>query len=89
MYLAQNLENVSELPGFAEGKFTVQDASSALAVEAAGICPGNTVMDLCAAPGLSLIHICVIAGKNITEFITAFSAPVNEIYEAKTAVIEK
>ena len=31
----------------------------------------------------------VIAGKNITEFITAFSAPVNEIYEAKTAVIEK
>ena len=46
VYLAQNLENVSELPGFAEGKFTVQDASSALAVEAAGICPGNTVMDL-------------------------------------------
>ena len=31
----------------------------------------------------------VMAGKNITEFITAFSAPVNEIYEAKTAVIEK
>lgn len=31
----------------------------------------------------------VIASKNITEFITAFSAPVNEIYEAKTAVIEK
>ena len=34
VYLAQNLENVSELPGFAEGKFTVQDASSALAGEA-------------------------------------------------------
>ena len=33
VYLAENLENVSELPGFAEGKFTVQDASSALAVK--------------------------------------------------------
>ena len=51
VYLAENLENVSELPGFAEGKFTVQDASSALAVKAAQIHPGDYVMDLCAAPG--------------------------------------
>ena len=51
VYLAENLENVSELPGFAEGKFTVQDASSALAVKAAKIKPGDFVMDLCAAPG--------------------------------------
>ena len=51
VYLAENLENVSELPGFAEGKFTVQDASSALAVKAAKINPGDFVMDLCAAPG--------------------------------------
>ena len=63
MYLAQNLENVSELPGFAEGKFTVQDASSALAVEAAGICPGNTVMDLCAAPGGKTILAAEFAGE--------------------------
>ena len=51
VYLAENIENVSELPGFAEGKFTVQDASSALAVKAAKIKPGDFVMDLCAAPG--------------------------------------
>ena len=63
MNLAQNLENVSELPGFAEGKFTVQDASSALAVEAAGICPGNTVMDLCAAPGGKTILAAEFAGE--------------------------
>lgn len=63
VYLAQNLENVSELPGFAEGKFTVQDASSALAVEAAGICPGNTVMDLCAAPGGKTILAAEFAGE--------------------------
>ena len=48
----------------------VQDVSSMLAVEAAGIRPGDRVLDLCAAPGgksllaadkmglyLSLIHI--------------------------------
>lgn len=63
VYLAQNLENVSELPGFAEGKFTVQDASSALAVEAAGICPGDTVMDLCAAPGGKTILAAEFAGE--------------------------
>ena len=63
MYLAQNLENVSELPGFAEGKFTVQDASSALAVEAADIHSGNTVMDLCAAPGGKTILAAEFAGE--------------------------
>ena len=55
--------DVTGLPGFAEGKFTVQDASSALAVEAAGICPGNTVMDLCAAPGGKTILAAEFAGE--------------------------
>ena len=63
VYLAENLENVSSLPGFAEGKFTVQDASSALAVEAAGIRPGDTVMDLCAAPGGKTILAAEFAGN--------------------------
>ena len=39
------------IPSFVEGRFTVQDISSMLAVEAAGIRPGDYVMDLCAAPG--------------------------------------
>lgn len=46
-----NCENIALLPGFAQGLFTVQDASSMLAVAAAGIKPGNTVLDICAAPG--------------------------------------
>lgn len=41
----------------------MQDASSALAVEAAGICPGNTVMDLCAAPGGKTILAAEFAGE--------------------------
>ena len=64
VYLAENLENVSELPGFPEGKFTVQDASSVLAVNAAGIHKGDTVMDLCAAPGGKTVLASEFAGEN-------------------------
>lgn len=39
------------LPGFEEGMCTVQDVSSALAVEAAGIRDADFVIDVCAAPG--------------------------------------
>lgn len=44
-------EGVASLPGYWEGMFTVQDVSSMLAVEAAGIQPGDFVLDVCAAPG--------------------------------------
>lgn len=42
---------LTALPGYDEGIFTVQDASSTLAVLAAGIRPGDLVVDACAAPG--------------------------------------
>lgn len=51
LYMVENTENIAQLPGFAEGKFVVQDASSAMAVEAAGIRRGDVVLDICAAPG--------------------------------------
>lgn len=50
-YELENCEGVARLPGFAEGLFYVQDVSSMLAVEAAGIRPGMKVLDLCSAPG--------------------------------------
>lgn len=46
-----NCENIALLPGFAQGLFTVQDASSVLAAAAAGIRQGDKVLDICAAPG--------------------------------------
>lgn len=64
VWLAENLENVSELPGFVEGKFTVQDVSSVMAVEAAGIRKGDTVMDLCAAPGGKTVLASEYAGES-------------------------
>ena len=51
VFYAENVENVASLPGYEEGAFTVQDVSSAMAVEAAGIKAGDFVMDVCAAPG--------------------------------------
>ncbi len=42
---------VTELPGFAEGWFTIQDLSATAAVRLLDPQPGWTVLDLCAAPG--------------------------------------
>jgi 16S rRNA (cytosine967-C5)-methyltransferase len=43
--------SVAELPGFAEGWFTVQDLSATSAVRLLDPQPGWRVLDLCAAPG--------------------------------------
>lgn len=64
IYLVENTENIAELPGFAQGKFVVQDASSAMAVEAAGIKAGDFVLDICAAPGGKCILAAEKAGKS-------------------------
>lgn len=51
---------IRRLAGYEEGRFAVQDVSSMLVVEAAGIRPGDTVIDVCAAPGGKALHA---AGK--------------------------
>ena len=51
VYLVGQTEGVERLPGFREGMCTIQDISSALAVEAAGIGRNDLVVDVCAAPG--------------------------------------
>ena len=42
---------VDALPGFAEGKWWVQDAASAIPARLLNAKPGGRVLDLCAAPG--------------------------------------
>jgi 16S rRNA (cytosine967-C5)-methyltransferase len=49
-------DNIRYLPGYEEGAFFVQDVSSMLVAEKAGIKPGNTVIDVCAAPGGKSLH---------------------------------
>ena len=50
-YTLSHLEGMHQVPGFAQGLIAVQDVSSMLAVEVAGITPGSLVLDVCAAPG--------------------------------------
>ncbi len=63
IYLVSNIDGVDSLPGYGEGAFMVQDASSALAVEAAQIKEGDFVMDICAAPGGKSIFAAEKAGS--------------------------
>ena len=44
-------QRVTEMEGYAEGAFVVQDPATALAVELLDIKPGQSVLDFCAAPG--------------------------------------
>lgn len=60
----QGAEGIRRLAGYEEGLFAVQDVSSVLAVEAAGIAPGDTVIDVCAAPGGKALHASEKAGKD-------------------------
>jgi 16S rRNA (cytosine967-C5)-methyltransferase len=42
---------VADIPGFAAGELSVQDAASQLAAALLGVSPGMRVLDACAAPG--------------------------------------
>lgn len=64
LYHAENSEKLFVMPEFEEGLYLVQDASSVLAVEAAGIRPGDFVMDICAAPGGKSILAAELTGEN-------------------------
>ena len=48
---------VTQLPGFAEGEVSVQDAAAQLAAPLLAVQPGCRVLDACAAPGGKAAHI--------------------------------
>lgn len=48
---------VTELPGFADGRFSVQDETAMSAAALLAPQPGQSVLDLCAAPGGKTTHI--------------------------------
>ncbi len=72
---------IRQLPGFLDGKCTVQDAGAALAVEAAQIGEKDIVIDVCAAPG----------GKSILASERARMGKViaRDVSEEKVALIEE
>lgn len=48
---------VEQIPGFGEGRVSVQDASAQLVVELLDLAPGLRVLDACAAPGGKTAHL--------------------------------
>ena len=56
---------VAGWPGFAEGRWWVQDASAAIPARLMRIEPGQTALDLCAAPGGKTLQLAA-AGARVT-----------------------
>ena len=56
---------VSALPGYAEGRFWVQDAAAALPARMLAAAPGERVLDLCAAPGGKTLQLAA-TGASVT-----------------------
>ncbi len=55
--------DVTELPGFAEGRWWVQDAAAAIPARLLGDVAGQSVIDLCAAPGGKTAQLVAAGGK--------------------------
>ena len=81
-YTVAGVEGVANVSAFQEGKVTVQDVSSMLAVEAAGIKKGDFVLDVCAAPGGKSLHAATKTGE--TGRVEA-----RDVTERKTDLIEE
>ncbi len=74
--------SIDSLEAFGRGDFYVQDAAARLAVMAAGIQPGQRVLDCCAAPG-GKSFAAAMAMENRGELISC------DIHEHKLKLIEK
>lgn len=91
----RNMEGVQRLPGFSEGLVTVQDVSSMLATECAGIKPGDFVLDVCAAPGGKSLHAACklresghVEARDISEEKAALLNENIERMQAKNAAVK-
>lgn len=56
----QSAGQISDLPGYAEGDWWVQDAAAALAAKVLAPKPGERVLDLCAAPGGKTLQLAAV-----------------------------
>jgi 16S rRNA (cytosine967-C5)-methyltransferase len=64
MIKIKNPHAITELPGFSEGLFTIQDPSASQAVRLLNPQPDWTILDMCAAPGTKTMQLAELtAGK--------------------------
>ncbi|MCM1286801.1 MAG: 16S rRNA (cytosine(967)-C(5))-methyltransferase RsmB [Clostridium sp.] len=80
--LVSGYDFIRSMPGYRQGLFFIQDESSMCAIKAAGIKPGQTVVDVCAAPGGKTLNAaCYMEGKG--------SLYARDISEEKLSLIEE
>ncbi|MFH1717250.1 MAG: transcription antitermination factor NusB [Planctomycetota bacterium] len=65
---------VTQLPGFAEGEFTVQDVTASLAVRLLKPQPDWMILDLCAAPGVKTTQLAEATGDSAKIIATDIDA---------------
>lgn len=80
--MVKGVDRLTELEEFRQGLFYVQDESSQLCVECAGIKPGMNVLDVCAAPGGKSLYALSFLGKEGR--VTA-----RDLTESKTMLIQE
>lgn len=68
----KDYDYLDKLKSFQMGYFTVQDVSSMLVCEAAGIEKDNFIIDVCAAPGGKALHAAEKAGKVSARDLTEY-----------------
>ena len=68
----KNYDYLEKLESFQQGHFTVQDVSSMLVCQVAGIHTGDYVVDLCAAPGGKALHAAqtarIVSARDLTQY---------------------
>jgi len=96
VYTLSRVPGASNLPGFMEGMLTIQDASSILAVMAAGIKKGDFVIDVCAAPGGKTAYAAELAGtegrvisRDLTQYKTSQIEDVKERMHLSNITIQE
>ena len=83
MYLSE-YDALEKIPEFNEGLFQVQDESSMLVAELAGLKKDNLVLDVCSAPGGKALH-----AANILETLGGGWVISRDVSEKKTALIKE
>lgn len=81
----EKTDNIRYLPGYAEGKFAVQDVSSMLLTEIADPLKGHTVIDVCAAPGGKSMHAAQKVGADGKVFSRDVSTAKKELIAENAA----
>lgn len=61
--LLEHVGGIPQLPGYAEGWWSIQDASAQLVAQLVAPRPGETIIDACAAPGGKATHLAELMGN--------------------------